>query len=213
MKSQSLAKKIKSLRIERAWSQAQLAEIASLSIRTVQRVEVDGKCSHESLLSIASAFDIEVKKLTVFHNETNAAKFSISLFNVNVNFNWFESRTAIVAGLLMVFPALYFISASLLKSGLGISFFFDPLEIFFSSADALKIFNFISPFVFLFGLAGAFLINLLVMFSIRMWKENGAIKSDISFKPVPANVLISFLSVSTLALLLLYAFAENFGGK
>jgi transcriptional regulator with XRE-family HTH domain len=64
MKSLLLAEKIKSLRLEKAWSQAQLSEIASLNIRTIQRVELDGRCSKETLLALASAFEIDVKELT-----------------------------------------------------------------------------------------------------------------------------------------------------
>ena len=56
MKSLLLAEKIKALRLERAWSQAKLSEISSLSIRTIQRIELDGRCSQETLLAIASAF-------------------------------------------------------------------------------------------------------------------------------------------------------------
>ena len=56
-----LAEKIRKLRNEKAWSQAQLAEVASLNIRTVQRVELNGNCSQETLLALASAFDIEVE--------------------------------------------------------------------------------------------------------------------------------------------------------
>lgn len=58
------AKLVKKLRTERAWSQSQLAEVASISSRTVQRVEKDGTASFETLMSIASAFDIDVKELT-----------------------------------------------------------------------------------------------------------------------------------------------------
>ncbi len=39
MNNNNLADKIKQLRKERAWPQAQLAEIDSLSIRTIQRAE------------------------------------------------------------------------------------------------------------------------------------------------------------------------------
>lgn len=77
---------IKTLRKERAWSQAQLAEIALISIITVQRVEIDGKCSHDSLLALASAFDIDVKELTALlnNNENAKAKLFFSLFNSNI---------------------------------------------------------------------------------------------------------------------------------
>ena len=179
----------------------------------MQRVEVDDKCSYESLLALASAFDIDVKELTSLQNKFNtSAKFSVSFYNVQISFNWFKARTAIISGLLMAFPALYFILASIFKYSLGIPFLFDPLEILFSSPDILKIFNFISPLVFLLGLMGSFVINLFVMFSIRIWEENSTIKSDISFKPVLANLTLVLLSVCAVTIFFLYAFAENTGG-
>jgi transcriptional regulator with XRE-family HTH domain len=64
MSRKLLADKIRQLREERSWSQAQLGGIANVSLRTIQRVEKDGHCSHETLLSIAAAFDIDVRQLT-----------------------------------------------------------------------------------------------------------------------------------------------------
>ena len=212
MKQNRLAEKIKKLRTERAWSQAQLAEVSSLSIRTVQRVEMDGKCSHESLLAFASAFDIDVQELTaLIKNEKRLnAKFSLSLFGFNINMGWLKSRTAFIIGLLMIFPAVYFISASILKYSFGISFLFEPLEMFFSSYEALKVFNLFSPAIFLFGLLGAFFINLLTMFSIKLWKDKGVFQSEVSFSPQALNLFVSVLSLTSLMIMLGYAVAENF---
>lgn len=44
-------------RNSRAWSQQQLAEISSLSLRTIQRIEKTGVSSKDSLQAISSAFD------------------------------------------------------------------------------------------------------------------------------------------------------------
>lgn len=46
-------------RSTRGWSQQQLAEISSLSLRTIQRIEKTGVSSKDSLQAIASAFDKE----------------------------------------------------------------------------------------------------------------------------------------------------------
>lgn len=55
----SVSKKIvKLMREERGWSQEQLAAISGISERTVQRVEKDGKCSLESKMALASAFEV-----------------------------------------------------------------------------------------------------------------------------------------------------------
>jgi transcriptional regulator with XRE-family HTH domain len=212
LKQKRLADKIKKLRTEKAWSQAHLAEVASLSIRTVQRVELNCKCSHDSLLALASAFDIDVKELTVLLNDQliSNAKFWFSLFGYDVNFGWLKSRTAFMVGIAMLLPALYFITASILKYSFAVSFLFDPLEIFFSSYEMLRIFNLISPVIFVFGLLGALLTNLLTMFSVKLWKEKSTIQSEISFSPRALNLLVSVISFSTLMIMLTYAFGENF---
>ncbi|MCW8943742.1 MAG: 2TM domain-containing protein [Sedimenticola sp.] len=54
---------LKQKRLERAWSQEQLADISGLSTRTIQRVEQGGTASLETLKSIASAFDTDVSLL------------------------------------------------------------------------------------------------------------------------------------------------------
>ncbi|MCW2484245.1 helix-turn-helix transcriptional regulator, partial [Candidatus Symbiopectobacterium sp. NZEC135] len=47
---------IKTLRLARAWSQEQLAELSSLSVRTVQRIENGERASLDTLGAIAAAF-------------------------------------------------------------------------------------------------------------------------------------------------------------
>lgn len=49
---------VKALRAERGWTQQQLAEICALSLRTIQRVEVHGLASHETVNALAGAFQI-----------------------------------------------------------------------------------------------------------------------------------------------------------
>jgi transcriptional regulator with XRE-family HTH domain len=57
--------KIKALRLQRNWPQEQLARIADLSPRTIQRVEAGGNASFETLRAIASAFELEAHQLQV----------------------------------------------------------------------------------------------------------------------------------------------------
>lgn len=54
----------------RAWSQSHLAEVAGLSMRTVQRIENSGSASLESAKAIAAAFDTRVE--TLLSSETVA---------------------------------------------------------------------------------------------------------------------------------------------
>lgn len=56
---------IRKLREARAWSQEHLAAVAGLSLRTIQRVEAEGRASAETRLALAAAFGVEVSALSV----------------------------------------------------------------------------------------------------------------------------------------------------
>jgi transcriptional regulator with XRE-family HTH domain len=49
---------LRGLRLQRAWSQEQLAEIAGVSARTVQRIEQGQPAALETLKALAAAFDV-----------------------------------------------------------------------------------------------------------------------------------------------------------
>lgn len=55
---------VKKLRVERNWSQEQLAEFCGLSVRTIQRVESGNQASMETLKCLASVFEVNISKLT-----------------------------------------------------------------------------------------------------------------------------------------------------
>ena len=52
---------IKKMRLERHWSQEQLAEMSGLSIRTIQRIENGENAGLESLKSLASVFETNIE--------------------------------------------------------------------------------------------------------------------------------------------------------
>lgn len=58
------AQQIRKLREARAWSQEHLAEAAGLSLRTIQRVEAEGKASPETRLALAAALEVSVTELS-----------------------------------------------------------------------------------------------------------------------------------------------------
>jgi transcriptional regulator with XRE-family HTH domain len=55
--------KTKELRVKRAWSQEQLADIAGVNVRTIQRIEHGEGASFESLKAVANAFGVNVEEL------------------------------------------------------------------------------------------------------------------------------------------------------
>ncbi|MET0678612.1 MAG: helix-turn-helix domain-containing protein [Bradyrhizobium sp.] len=54
---------IQKLRLQRGWSQEQLAELSGLSVRTIQRIERGQPASIESLKSLGAAFQIDFSDL------------------------------------------------------------------------------------------------------------------------------------------------------
>ena len=55
---------IQKLRLQRGWSQEQLATISGLSTRTIQRIERGQAASLETLKTLAAIFEIDVSQLT-----------------------------------------------------------------------------------------------------------------------------------------------------
>lgn len=54
---------IRKLRLEKGWSQEQLAEMAGVSTRTLQRIERGANASPETLKCLAAALDIQFSQL------------------------------------------------------------------------------------------------------------------------------------------------------
>ena len=152
-----LKNKIKELREKQSWSQAQLSEIAGISLRTVQRIENTGKCSKETLLAIASAFDIDIKEFTKYikQNEDDYDEINLTIFSKVMDYfkykNFSGSKIAVVS-FIFAMPAVYFFTANILKHSFGISFLALPLDYFYSSSKILNQFNFYSPIIFIGGL-------------------------------------------------------------
>ncbi|WP_368923010.1 2TM domain-containing protein [Comamonas aquatica] len=55
---------VQKLRLQRGWSQQQLAKLSGLSVRTIQRIENGSAASTESLKSLASVFEIDFSTLS-----------------------------------------------------------------------------------------------------------------------------------------------------
>ncbi len=70
-------KQLITLREERGWSQEKLAAIASISERTVQRIERDGSCSLDTKMAIASAFEISPAELVNQSMDDDLLQFKV----------------------------------------------------------------------------------------------------------------------------------------
>ncbi|MCM0148942.1 2TM domain-containing protein [Photobacterium galatheae] len=54
---------IRKLRLQRGWSQEQLAQLSGVSVRTIQRIERGGNAGLETLKSFAAVFEVEITEL------------------------------------------------------------------------------------------------------------------------------------------------------
>jgi transcriptional regulator with XRE-family HTH domain len=69
---------IQKLRLQRGWSQEQLADLSGLSVRTIQRLERGQTASVESLKALGAAFEIDFSDLKEPEMNTNAQQPSMS---------------------------------------------------------------------------------------------------------------------------------------
>lgn len=74
---------IQKLRLQRGWSQQQLADLSGLSVRTVQRIEQGQVASTESLKSLAAVFEIDFLTLQEPGMNTTTAPASPAAFDAD----------------------------------------------------------------------------------------------------------------------------------
>lgn len=72
---------VRKLRLQKGWSQEQLAEMSGLSVRTIQRIERGKKAGLESLKSLAAVFEIDLSQL-----------YEDKPMNLQENMTWEEQR-------------------------------------------------------------------------------------------------------------------------
>ena len=112
-------------------------------------------------------------------------------------------------GFALFLAPLYFVSASLLRDGLGIGLLFDPLEAFLSISQRRDIFNLVSPVVFLGGLGLALVLNAHTLVRLNVGKEDGEIVSTVRLRIKFFNIVVVIASSLLLFTLVGHAFLEN----
>lgn len=68
---------IKKLRLQKGWSQAELAQFSGLSVRTVQRVERGANPGLETLKALAAVFDLDIADIQL--EEENMDRNDVSI--------------------------------------------------------------------------------------------------------------------------------------
>ena len=59
------AERVRDQRTRRGWTQQQLAEVADLSLRTVQRIENQGVASNESVSALSAVLEVSRETLLI----------------------------------------------------------------------------------------------------------------------------------------------------
>lgn len=60
---QALSENIRSLRERRSWTQEQVAQVAQVNLRTIQRAEAAQGASAETLLALGGALNVDIDQL------------------------------------------------------------------------------------------------------------------------------------------------------
>ena len=121
-----------------------------------------------------------------------------------------RNRRLAVVGFVLLLAPLFFVSASLLKYGLGVALMFDPLEAVLSLLSRREVFNLVSPLVFLGGLGLALALNVFAVTRFNVSREDGTIVSTVRVAPELWNIAVAVVSILLLVTLLGYDFLENF---
>lgn len=74
---QGIGARVRKLRVDRAWSQEQLAEIAEVTTRTIQRLENEENCSLRTIYAVANAFGIQTGQLTSLDQDNSVEDMDI----------------------------------------------------------------------------------------------------------------------------------------
>jgi hypothetical protein len=114
-----------------------------------------------------------------------------------------------IAGALAAAPAMYFVGASLLKYGIGVDVFYDPIDAMTATRESQQVFNAVTPFVFIGGLVGAWALNVYPLVRWRAWRARGGMVGQLRVHLRPINLLVAATSAATLGALLLYLVMEN----
>ena len=191
-----LAGRLKAIREARSWSQGHLADAAQLNVRTVQRIEAGEPASHETLLSLAAALDINIAELEL-DERARSGMDGLS-----------RSRAALAA--VLVTPASLFIIVNLLRSAAGVAGPFDALANAGGKLVSFQTFNLVSPVVFLGGAAAAFVMCLPALVRLRTNKiSRGAFNiSGIELRSERTALIIAAAAVLSAGFLLSYAGLE-----
>ncbi len=131
---------VQKLRLQRGWSQEQLAELSGLSVRTIQRIERGLPASNETLKSLASVFEIDFSILQA--TQEPAMTTDVAL-NLNPALNQTVNNIAAVLPTKSAAPSVNADEEAAFRHVRKIRAFYGHLARYVIVISALAIFNFI----------------------------------------------------------------------
>ncbi len=117
-------------------------------------------------------------------------------------------RFALIAGALLVFPALYFFTAAILNYEMGVDALWKPIDAIFEN-PANKRMGWNINLLILFGPILAFLLNFFSIVKIKWQNEKEQMHINFSIRKHWVNMFIAAVSVLVLASLFAYLVGEN----
>ena len=117
-------------------------------------------------------------------------------------------RFALIAGALLVFPALYFMVAAFLYYEMGFSTLWQPIDPVFEK-PANKHFGWNINLLILFGPVLALMLNFFSIVKIKWQNEKDQMHLSFSVRKHWVNILIAAVAVLVLASLFAYLIAES----
>lgn len=119
------------------------------------------------------------------------------------------SRNLALVGAFAVLPALLMILLALSAFVAPSNLFYRAYEQFAANREAFRVFNLLSPVVFLGGSALAVALNIIPILRFNIRREDGEVVAAVRFKASLPNVLVAGLGLLVLAFLLAYIVGEN----
>jgi hypothetical protein len=117
-------------------------------------------------------------------------------------------RFALIAGALLVFPALYFMVAAFLNYEMGVSTLWQPIDPVFEK-PANKHLGWNINLLILFGPVLAFVLNFFSIVKIKWQNEKDQVHLGFSIRKHWVNILIAAVAALVLASIFAYLVAEN----
>jgi transcriptional regulator with XRE-family HTH domain len=212
MPREHVADEVKQERQQRSWSQLQLAEVAGVSLRTIQRLETTGHCSHETLLSVAAAFDVDVSGFTLpatggrdgllleEHTSVDATPASRSILIFRALRKVISPRQLRTWSLAAIFPALYFFSSVLLEEFFQVTGLMEPFEIL----NDVPVLSELSPLILIGGPLFALILNALAIMDVEINKTDETVASKFTISLAPRSALMIVTSLALLGIFVGY---------